>query len=90
MIIFPLKHRTHSTSWEFCGTEFLQTKGHCLEKGLYLQEIVSTPASIYCKFCQFVGKDKKYYRAYQSLQELIVNTYLTKGDEKDLAKRENA
>ena len=43
--------------------------------------IVSAPTSLYCKFCQSVGHDEKYFRAYQLLQENMIDAYLMKYDE---------
>ena len=57
------------------------------EECLYLQNIVSMPASLYCKFCRSVGHDEKDCRAFQVLQEKAMDTYLMKNDEKMQAKR---
>ena len=40
-----------------------QTRGNKFEECLYLQKIVSAPASSYCKFCRSVGHDEKDYRS---------------------------
>ena len=48
---------------------------------MYLQKIVGAPAILYFKFCQSVGHDEKYCRAYQLLQEKKDDTYLMKNDE---------
>ena len=48
---------------------------------MYLQKIVSAPASLYCKFCKSVGHDEKYCRSLQMLQENMMDTYLMKNDE---------
>ena len=48
---------------------------------MYLQNIVSAPSSLYCKFCRSIGHDEKYYRALQLLQEKMMDTYLMKNDE---------
>ena len=58
------------------------TRGHWSEECLYLQKIVSTPTSLYCKFCKYVGHDEKDCRTFQLLQENTVDTYLMKIDEK--------
>ena len=57
------------------------TRGHNSEERLYLQKIGSTPASLYCKFRRSVGHDEKYCRAFQLLQEKMMDTYLMKNDE---------
>ena len=38
------------------------TIGHISEECLYLQKIVSAPASLYCKLFKLVGHDEKDYR----------------------------
>ena len=58
-----------------------QTRGHKSEECMYLHKIVSTPASLYYKFCRSVGHDEKYSRALQLLQEKTMDTYLMKNDE---------
>ena len=58
-----------------------QTRGHKSEECLYLQNILSAPASLYCKFCRSVGHDEKDCRALQLLQEKTMDTYLIKNEE---------
>ena len=58
------------------------TRCHKDEECLYLQKIVSSPASLYYKFCKSVGHDEKDCRALQLLQEKMMDTYLMKNDEK--------
>ena len=58
-----------------------QTWGHRSEDCLYLDKIVSTLDSLYCKFCKFVGHDEKDCIAFQLLQEKMVDTYLMKNEE---------
>ena len=48
---------------------------------LYLQKIVSTPDSLFCKFCKSVEHGEKDCRAFQLLQGKTVDTYLMKNDE---------
>ena len=69
---------TQGMSW----CRICQTRGHNLEEFLYLQNIVSTPTSLYCKFCKSVGHDEKDCREFQLLQDKTVDTYLMKNDEK--------
>ena len=64
-----------------------QTKGHWSEECLYLQTIVCTPAILYCKLCRSMGHDEKDCRAYQLLQENMVETYMMKNDEQIQAER---
>ena len=59
-----------------------QTRGHKSEECLYLQKIVSTPASLYCKFCKSVGHGEKDCRAYHLLKDKTVDTYLMKNNGK--------
>ena len=59
-----------------------QTRGHWSNSFLYLQNIVSTPTSLYCKFCKSIGHNEKDCRAFQLLQEKMVDTYLMKIEEK--------
>ena len=59
-----------------------QFRGHNPEECLYLHVIVSTLASMYCKFCKTVGHNEKYYKSFQFLQEKTMDTYLMKNDEK--------
>ena len=42
-------------------------RGHKFEECMYLQKIVSAPASLYCKFCRSIGHDEKDCRAIQLL-----------------------
>ena len=58
-----------------------QTRGHKSEEFLYLQKVVSAPASLYCKFHRLVGHDEKDCRALHLLQEKTMDTYLMKNDE---------
>ena len=49
-----------------------QSRGHRDEECLYLQKVVSTPASLLYKFCKSVGHDEKYCRAYQLLKKKLL------------------
>ena len=49
---------------------------------MYLQKIVSAPASLHCKFCKLVGHDEDDYRALRLMQVKMVDNYLMKNDEK--------
>ena len=53
-------------------------RGHRDEDFLYLYNIVSTPTSLFYKFCKSVGHDDKDCREYQLLKEKKVDTYLMK------------
>ena len=48
---------------------------------MYLQKIVSAPASLYCKFCRSIGHDEKDCIALQLLQEKMMDTYLMNNEE---------
>ena len=48
---------------------------------MYLQNIVSALASLYCKFFSSVVHDKKDYKELQLLQEKTMDTYLMKNEE---------
>ena len=48
---------------------------------MYLQNIVSALANLYCKFCKSIGHDEKDYIAFQLLQEKMIDTYLMKNKE---------
>ena len=58
-----------------------QTRGHCDVDCMFLHKTVCTLASLYCKFCRYVGHDEKDYGAYQLLREKIVDAYLMKTEE---------
>ena len=59
-----------------------QKKGHRSENCVYLQKIMSKPATILCKFCQSVGHEEKDYKSYNFLQERTMGTYFMKGEDK--------
>ena len=63
---------------------------HQSKEFLYLQKIVSAPTSLYCKFFRSVGHEEKDSRAYQMLQNKIVDTYLMKNDEQMQVERTEA
>ena len=67
---------SHGLPW----CRICQTRGHRDKEYLYLQNTVSTPASLFYKFCYSVGNEEKDYRACQILKEKIVDTYLMKND----------
>ena len=58
------------------------TIGHKSEEIMYLQKIVSSPTSLYYKFCRSTSHGEKYCRALQLPQERTMDTYLMKNDEK--------
>ena len=45
-----------------------------------MQKVVSTSENLFCKFCNLVGHEEKYCRAYQLLKEKTVDTYLMKNE----------
>ena len=53
-----------------------QTRGHRSEECLYLQNIVITSDSMYCKLCKYIGHDVKDCKDFQLLQEKTMDTYL--------------
>ena len=57
-----------------------QTRFHQSEECLYLQKIVGASTNLYCKICKSVGHDEKDCRAFQLLQEKIVDTYLMRNE----------
>ena len=73
----PIPLNTQGIPW----CQVFQTRCHKFEECLYLQKIVSAPASLYCKFCRSVGHDEKQCIAFQLLQEKMMDTYLMKNDE---------
>ena len=74
----PIPLNTQGMPW----CRICRTRGHKCEECLYLHNIVSALASMYCKFCRSVVHDEKYCRALQLLQEKMMDTYLMKNDEK--------
>ena len=57
---------------------------------MYLQKIVSTHTSLYCKLCRSVRHDEKDYRAYQLLQEKAIDAYLMKNYKHMQVERDHA
>ena len=82
----PSAINTQGIAW----CRICHTRGHKSEEFLYLQNIVSAPASLYCKFCKLVGHDEKKCRAFQLLQGKMVDTYLMKNEEQMQADRVQA
>ena len=59
-----------------------QTRGRCDIECMFLQRTVCASASLYCKFCKYVGHDEKYFRAYEFMRDKMVDAYLMKTEEK--------
>ena len=60
----------HGLPW----CRIFQSRGHRDEECSYLQNVVSTPINLFCKFCKSIGHDEKDCRAYLLLKEKIVDT----------------
>ena len=73
----PKPLNTQGMAW----SRISQNRGHKSEECMYLQNVISAPASMYCKFCRSVGHDEKDCKAYQLLQEKMMDTYLMKNEE---------
>ena len=56
----PNPLNSQGMSW----SQIYQTRGHMEDECFYLQKIVTTAASLYCKFFQLVSHDENDYRAY--------------------------
>ena len=41
-----------------------------------MHKTVCKLASLYCKFCKYIGHDEKDYRAYKLMGDKMVNAYL--------------
>ena len=46
---------------------------------MYLQKVVSKPTNLFCTFCHSIRHEEKDYRAYDFIQERMMDTYYIEG-----------